>query len=143
MRRNGVHPAMQERGRAIPAMPTVPIVNKPGNDHPKQHSKTNPPPRLVPGRVRSFIIKTLNDFKIILDHRNVTSVRCIMCTEKRNLPNTLMFLEPKNRIFFSIGRIQWLRIVKVKIFIIQKKRNKKIGIVSGVGRYINQMSHYK
>lgn len=39
-----IYQAMRERGRAIPATPTVPIVER-------KTSPSNPPPRIVDGRV--------------------------------------------------------------------------------------------
>lgn len=41
---DSVYQAMRERGRAIPATPTIPIVER-------KTSPSNPPPRIVEGRV--------------------------------------------------------------------------------------------
>lgn len=41
---DSVYQAMRERGRAIPATPTIPIVER-------KSSPSNPPPRIVEGRV--------------------------------------------------------------------------------------------
>lgn len=41
---DAVYQAMRERGRAIPATPTIPIVDR-------KVTPSNPPPRIVEGRV--------------------------------------------------------------------------------------------
>lgn len=62
VRQDGIHPAMRERGRAIPTTASVPIVQKP----PPEPSK----PRLVEGRV-SFLKKLRKHSRFIVQQNTI------------------------------------------------------------------------
>lgn len=62
LRPDGIHPAMRERGRAIPVMPTVPIT---GGERP--HHVPPIAPKIIDGRVSEILILVF----IILIHENL------------------------------------------------------------------------
>lgn len=57
VRQDGIHPAMRERGRAIPTTASVPIVQTP----PPEPSK----PRLVEGRVSFLAFHSVSSDSIV------------------------------------------------------------------------------
>jgi len=67
-----IYQAMRERGRAIPATPTVPIVER-------KTSPSNPPPRIVDGRVsydfdlQLIFYRRRQRFRLLICMRHLTS----------------------------------------------------------------------